>query len=167
MAIPKRHGRVPGTYFVTSQTWERRALFLKPLACDIFVQALLHYRAQANYQLLAFVLMPDHFHVLLTPAPPRTLERVMQLIKGGSAHRMGKELSFPFPVWHRGFSDHRIRDWRDYETHLHHIELNPVKRKLADAPAAYCWSSACGAFALDEVPQGLKPLEYVGEQRHG
>jgi putative transposase len=76
--------------------------------------------------------MPDHFHVLLTPDSQTTLERAMQFIKGGSSKRIREELSFRFPVWQRGFSDHRIRDAGDYDSHQRYIAINPVKRRLVD-----------------------------------
>jgi len=103
--------------------------------------------------------MPDHFHVLLTPAETLSLERVVQYIKGGSARIIGQELRFKFPVWQRGFSDHRIRDRRDYDTHLRYIEQNPVKKGLADLAGEYVWSSASGQFGMEPPPQRLKPLE--------
>jgi putative transposase len=74
--------------------------------------------------------MPDHFHVLLTPAKDKTLERCVQMIKGGSAHAIRIERSMTFPVWQRGFSDHRIRDDVDWASHVRYIELNPVKARL-------------------------------------
>lgn len=124
----------------------------------LFVETMLHYRQQGSYLVHSFVLMPDHFHVLLTPAEDVTLERAVQYIKGGSAHRIRKELSFRFPVWQRGFSDHRIRDARDFGTHVSYIEQNPVKKKLVRTVRDYAWSSASGAYEMDDVPQGLKPL---------
>jgi len=134
-------------------------------ACEVFVETLLRYRDQGAYLLHAFVLMPDHFHVLLTPSTGLTLERAVQYIKGGSAHRIGKELEMRFPVWQRGFSDHRIRDANDYATHVRYIEKNPVTRKLVTVANGYPWSSAAGCFRLDEPPQGLKPQ--VGDASDG
>jgi putative transposase len=167
MAKPSRHGRIAGTYFVTSRTWESRALFVSEFACRIFVETLLHYRAEEAYHLDAFVLMPDHFHALITPAGAKTLERVMQYIKGGSAHRIREELRFAFPVWQRGFSDHRIRGPEDYAAHLDYIKLNPMKRRLTRVATEYVWSSASGRFPLDEPPQRLKPQPVPALLRHG
>jgi putative transposase len=62
------------------------------------------------------------------------------------------------PVWQRGFTDHRIRDERDYQNHRLYIEQNPVKQGLVVSPGEYLRSSASGRFAMDELPQGLKPL---------
>ena len=117
----------------------------------------------------AFVLMPDHFHLLITPAADKTIERAMQYVKGGSARKFSLERNLHFPVWQRGFSDHRVRDCADYENQLRYIRENPVRKKLAPTPEEYLWSSATGTYALDEPPQGLKPQEkgeFAGV-RHG
>jgi putative transposase len=144
-------------YFVTSRTWESRPLFQQIRVCEIFVETLFRYRNQGAHHLHAFVLMPEHFHLLLTPAADTTLERAVQYVKGGSAHRIGKELQLRFPVWQRGFSDHRIRGDDDYENHVRYIERNPVARRLVAQAGDYPWSSASGQFKCDEEPQGLKP----------
>ncbi len=111
--------------------------------------------------------MPEHFHILITPAEDVTLERAVQLMKGGSAHSIGEERKLAFPVWQRGFSDHRIRDYSDYEMHLRYIEQNPVKRGIVASPEEYEWSSAKGEVTLNDVPQRLKPLSRVMAVRHG
>ncbi len=167
MSVPKRHGSPPGTYFVSSQTWESRPLFKTEPICQIFVETLFGYRGQNAYLLHAFVLMPDHFHVLLTPAADKTLERAVQYIKGGSARKISEELNFRFPVWQRGFSDHRIRDAEDYEIHVRYIEQNPVKKKFVGVPGDYPWSSASAKVELDQVPQRLKPTSLTAALRHG
>jgi putative transposase len=143
------------TYFVTSQTWQRRSIFQAEPWARLLFQTLLSYRNKA-YALHEFVLMPDHFHLLLTPSI--ALERAVQLIKGGFSHRAKLELGSNLEMWQRGFSDHRIRSGEDYDKHLHYIHLNPVKRQLCDAPRAYPYSSAYPGWKLDPVPQGLKPL---------
>jgi putative transposase len=156
MAIPQRHGSIPGTYFVTSRTWEGRAIFKVAAPCEIFMESLLHYRDQGAYKLHEFALMADHFHVLLTPGETTALERAVQFIKGGSAKKIREARLLPFPVWQRGFSDHRIRDAADYNAHARYIAQNPVKKHLAIEAREYPWSSASAAYRMDEVPQGLK-----------
>jgi putative transposase len=167
MAVPQRHGRVPGTYFVTSRTWQSRAIFKIAPPGEIFIESLLHYREQGAYKLHEFVLMPDHFHILLTPGETTALERTVQFIKGGSAKRIREARLLQFPVWQRGFSDHRIRDAADYELHVRYIAQNPVKKHLAIEAHEYRWSSAFGAYQMDCAPQGLKPLTTGSALRHG
>ena len=102
--------------------------------------------------------MPEHFHILLTRTKDTPLERAIMYVKGRSARKTRKKLNFKFPVWQRGFSDHRIRDVEDYAAHVEYIEQNPVKRRLVGIATEYLWSSACGRYELDDIPQGLKPL---------
>ncbi|MGC2299178.1 MAG: transposase [Acidobacteriaceae bacterium] len=147
------------TYFVTSETWQRRALFRAEPWARLFFQTLLSYRGKA-YLLHELVLMPDHFHLLITPLT--SLERSVQFIKGGFSHRAKIEFQSNLEIWHRGFSDHRIRDVEDYEVHVRYIHLNPVKRNLSDTPGAYPYSSAYSGWKLDPVPQGLKPPPKFG-----
>ncbi|HXT72389.1 MAG TPA: transposase [Candidatus Angelobacter sp.] len=166
MAVPRRRNNDAGTYFVTSRTWQGRQLFIGPDICEMFVESLLGYREQGHYALHAFVLMPEHFHVLITPAEGVTLERAAQFIKGGSAHRLREERKLAFTVWQRGFTDHRIRDFDDYQIHVRYIEQNPVKRGIAGSAREYAWSSARAGVVLDDIPQRLKPLVRVAV-RHG
>ena len=147
------------TYFVTSDTWERRALFHAEPWARLFFKNLLKHRGDA-YSLHEFVLMPDHFHLLITPAS--SLEKAVQLIKGGFSFQAKEELGSNMEIWRRGFADHRIRDAEDYDKHLHYIHLNPVKKHLCAIPAEYKYSSAYPGWKLDPIPQGLKPGNFVG-----
>ena len=141
------------TYFVTAKTWESRALFRAEPWARLFFQNLLSHRE--SYLLHEFVLMPDHFHLLITHSV--TLERAVQFIKGGFSYTAKKELGSNAEIWQRGFADHRIRDAGDYEKHLHYIHLNPVKKHLCENSTAYKYSSAFPGWKLDPIPQGLKP----------
>ena len=107
-------------------------------------------------ELLAFCLMPNHFHLLLTPTGIR-LERALQFIKGGFSYRVKKELGLNIAVWERGYVDHRIRDGNDYRRHVEYVRQNPVQAGIAVQPQDYAYSSACNRFQLDLCPQGLKP----------
>jgi len=143
------------TYFVTSDTWECRALFRTEQWARLFFKTLLAYRGKA-YLLHQFVLMPDHFHLLITPSG--SLEHALQLIKGGFSYRVKREIGSNAEIWHRGFADHRIRDAEDYDKHLHYIHLNPVKKRLCLEPTEYRYSSAFPGWKLDPAPQWLKPV---------
>jgi putative transposase len=93
--------------------------------------------------------MPDHLHVLLTPGETTTVEKAMQMIKGGSAFRIEKERPQNFPIWHSGFHDRWMRDEQEYRGSKRYIEQNPVEAKLANFPKNYEYSSATGKFVLD------------------
>jgi putative transposase len=145
------------TYFVTSETSERRPFFKYERWAKLFLEILFHYRAEARYQLHEFVLMPDHFHLIFTPK--ESLEKAVQLIKGGFSRQASLQFETKHNIWQRGFADHRIRDIEDYMKHKHYIWLNPVKAKLCELAKEYPYSSALPEeWGLDAVPRGLKPL---------
>jgi putative transposase len=144
-----RRVRQAGVYFVTTDTWERRALFIKAILATILVEQIAACRDRGFYKLHAFVVMPEHLHILLTPGDETTIEKAVQMIKGGSAHRMGLEMPAKFPIWHRGFHDRWIRDDEQYRKAKMYVEENPVKAKLAGRAEDYFWSSANGKVKLD------------------
>jgi len=143
---------------VTSSTWGKRLLFSREPWARLFIDTLYHYRGTA-YWLPEFVIMPDHFHLLLTPNS--SLEKAVQFIKGGFSYRAKKELGSNIEVWQKGFSDHRIRDAEDYQGHVVYIHENPVGKRLCEKAEEYPYSSASIKFELDPVPRGLKPGSFV------
>lgn len=147
---------------VTSSTWERRDLFRNERWARLLLDTLYHYRESA-YFLHEFVIMPDHFHVLLSPR--MSLEKAVQFVKGGFSYRAKKELGSNMEIWQKGFSDHRTRDAGDYLHHVDYIRKNPVRKNLCERAEEYPYSSAPAAIELDPVPQGLKPV--VGEGMYG
>ncbi len=119
------------------------------------MQILLSYRSQHKYLLHEFVLMPDHFHLLITPT--LTLERALQLIKGGFSFRAKKELGLGGEIWEKSYHDRRVRDWQEYCAVRQYIHLNPVKKGLVGIAEQYLYSSARAGMKLDAAPQRLKP----------
>ena len=115
----------------------------------LFLKILYGYRRQGKFLVHAFVLMPEHVHLLLTPANDVTLERAIQLIKGGYSHAFGLEFRGG-EVWQRGFTDHRVRDAEDFQAHREYIHQNPVKRRLVETALEYRYCSAFPGFKLDE-----------------
>ncbi|MBI4167023.1 MAG: transposase [Acidobacteria bacterium] len=154
MAKPPR-SRQLRTFFVTSVTHERRSLFQSERMGKLFLDVLLHYRTEGRYHLHEFVLMPDHFHLLISLEEGMTVERAVQLVKGGFSFRAGTELSFKGEIWQRGFTNHIVKDFRDFQSHVMYIRVNPVKRKLAPREEEYSYSSAHAGFELDPPPACL------------
>jgi putative transposase len=102
------------------------------------VEEALHSQAS---ELHAYVLMPNHVHVLLTPkiAPAK----LMQSIKGVSARAANQILGISGkPFWQHESYDHLVRTPEEFTKIRSYIERNPVKAGLAATPEAYRWSSA-------------------------
>jgi putative transposase len=112
MAAPHRGNTGSGSYFITASTFQRNQLFQSERMARLFIEVLMHYRGNNKYLLHEFVLMPDHFHLLLTPL--QSLERSLQLIKGGFSYRARKELGFGGEIWEKSFYDRRVRNMKEY-----------------------------------------------------
>ena len=122
-------------FFVTSVTWGRRSLFQSERAARLLLDTICSPIANAgSFELYEFVIMPDHIHLLLAPKAGVALERAMQFIKGGFSHRFMKETGSRMEIWQRSFTNHRIRDWTDFEKHRRYIHLNPVRAGLVEIP---------------------------------
>jgi putative transposase len=89
-----------------------------------------------------FVVMPDHLHLLITVHADMTIERAMQLIKGGFSYRLKKEFGYTGEVWQRGFSEMRVNDREGCLQHREYVAENPVKAGLATSSDEfpYCYS---------------------------
>src|ERR1022692_2141569 len=112
------------TFFVTAVTWERRPIFRAEPLARLFLDPLARYRSEGRFLLHEFVLMPDHFHLLLTPAHDVSLEKALQFLKGGFSFRVKRELGSNAEIWQTGFTEHRVRDWEDFQQHATYIREN-------------------------------------------
>ena len=120
----------PQTYAVTIVCHQRHRIFQRIENADLMIATLFRYRDQSRFLLHGFVIMPDHVHVLLTPA--ESIEKTAQLIKGGFSFALRKQ--YAGEVWQSGYHAHRITDAQDYRNQLAYIANNPGRRHLIDYP---------------------------------
>src|SRR5208282_6023707 len=120
------------TFFVTAVTAQRRSLFQITATAELLERTILDYRSQGRFLLHAFVIMPDHFHALITPAPDVSLEKAMQYIKGGFSFRLKSKLD----VWTRSFNESQIMSEEKFMSCVRYIEGNPVRRGLVSTAEA-------------------------------
>ncbi|MGA8740807.1 MAG: transposase [Terracidiphilus sp.] len=139
------------TYFVTAVTARRRSLFQVTATAELLHHIILDYRSQRKFLLHAFVIMPDHFHALITPAPDVSLEKAMQFIKGGFSFRLKSKLD----AWERSFNESQISTEEKFISCVRYIEQNPVRRGLVSTSQAHPFSSASHG-PLDPMPSHLR-----------
>jgi putative transposase len=153
MASPRRGNTGYSCYFITASTFQKKNILQSGRMARLFVNVLLHYRQQEKYLLHEFVVMPDHFHLLITPV--QALERSMQFIKGGFSYRAKKELHFAHEIWQPSYYDRRVRNAHEYFAFREYIRRNAVKRGLAAGPEQYPYCSASPELLLDPAPDRL------------
>jgi putative transposase len=139
------------TYFITTSTANRRRLFQVEANAQLLLDVLMEQRAKSRFHLHAFVLMPDHLHAILTPAPDVSLEKAVQFIKGNFSHGFKSIL----PVWTPSFNETQIRDLETFESRQRYILQNPVRAKLVATAEEFPYSSADPKHSIDPTPEHL------------
>ena len=151
--------------FITSSTYRRTQVFRSPRFCDFFVQHLEGVRQKMHCLLIGWVLMPEHFHLLLKPQPAETTPLIVKELKEETAKRILKtlrenlhhawcrqtlaRLTLPptvhdesqFRLWNRRFHPFHIYSEEKRLEKLNYMHNNPVKRGLVNSPGEWPWSS--------------------------
>jgi len=129
----------------------------QPAVADMIVEAL-QYNADTlgHYALHAFVVMPNHVHVLLTPAIP--LPKLTKSLKGITAKRANAMLgSTGRRFWQEESFDRLVRNEGEFASIRNYIESNPVRAGLVREAREYRWSSSGWATRGSPADQGVRP----------
>ena len=126
-------------YFVTSVTHNRQ-LLLKD-HCDTLSEILDKYKLEMRFDLIAWVIMPDHLHIIIDPKD-NSLSDIMRKIKLSFSFRFRKSKGiFAKTIWQKRFWDHIIRNQNDLNRCIDYIHYNPVKHGIVMNPEAWKHSS--------------------------
>jgi REP element-mobilizing transposase RayT len=110
---------------------EGSCLLKEPTVRAVVAEELVRPHA-ALAQVDAWVVMPNHFHALVSPKLGQKLGDVVKSWKGVSARRINLQLGLQGSLWQAEFYDHIVRS----EPQLHHyrryVANNPIKAKLHD-----------------------------------
>ena len=117
---------------------------------EIVEGTLLHYDG-ARYALLAWVIMPNHVHVVVETFDGTPLARMLQNWQGYSARRVNALLGREAALWHREYYDRYIRDARHLENAVLYVHSNPVKAGLVESPAEWRYGSARRVAGVDRM----------------
>ncbi len=131
---------------------DKPSFLARPDIAAIVQQALLHFDG-VRYHLLAWVVMPNHVHVILQPLSPHDLTSIVQSWKGWSAREANRALGRRGRFWSVDYFDRYIRDDEHLARATDYLEMNPVRAGLRRSPEEWQWSSAkarAGKPALHE-----------------
>lgn len=123
--------------FVTIATRGRRPIFQISRFAELFIDTLLRFRAQGRYKLHAYLVMPDHVHLLLTPQSG-LLDQAVALIQNGFTQRLGIE----YFLWEPGFTAHPVQGIRSLEILRAYLHQTPVRAHIVPSAELYPYSSA-------------------------
>ena len=126
-----------GTSFVTMATLDRRPIFQISRVAELFIDLLHYYRTHGHYKLHAYLVMPDHVHLLITPES-ESLKQVIALIQNG----LVKSLDTHHALWEAGFTTYPVVGLHDLETLRAYLHQTPVRAHLTPTAELYPYSSA-------------------------
>ena len=140
MARPTRVDALGEIFMVTTATWRRRPLLTQPRIAELVTETLFAHRDAGEFDLLAWVLMPDHAHFVLQPKD-RTLAEVMRRFKSLSWRRCRLQIGLMERLWQEGFHDRGVRSELALNLMIDYVHLNPVQAGLVRDPDDWSWSS--------------------------
>jgi putative DNA methylase len=107
----------------------------------IIQDSLLHFDGE-RYRLSAWVIMPNHVHLLLTPSETWSLSRIMKDIKSFTSREANKVLGRRGQFWMEDYFDRYVRNAKHFASAIAYIENNPVKAGFCEKPEDWSFGSA-------------------------
>ena len=130
--------------FVTCVTKNRYPYLKSRKEVNLFFMTLAKVNEIKPFKLLAFVILPDHFHWLMkVDDSSENFSKIMHSIQRNSTlnYKRAHNNQTPIKIWQRGFWDHMIRDENDLERHFDYIHWNPVKHGYIVKPEKWPYST--------------------------
>jgi putative transposase len=141
-------------HFITCSCYRRLPFLSTARSRDSFLSILEQTRQRYRFVVVGYVVMPEHFHLLITEPETGNPSTVMQVLKQRSAHallpkrkRRDRHQRQLFPeemgraFWQARFYDFNVWTTKKRVEKLRYMHRNPVKRGLVDSPEQWRWSS--------------------------
>ncbi len=139
MSILRRYNFPGAIYFITNNTHDRQPFLVAEV--DLFWLAIETMKKRSLFDLIAWVILPDHFHIIIDPLENNISELMKRIKLSFSMNYRKKQSLKNLNVWQKRFWDHIIRNQDDFNRHIDYIHYNPVKHGLANNPLDYKHSS--------------------------
>ena len=134
----KRYQQTGQSHFVTFCCYHRRPLFTTDASRQVFENALERVRRNFHLRVYAYVVMPEHVHLLLSEPERDTLADALKSLKQGVARRLIGDADH---FWQKRYYDFNVRNHAQFVEKLHYIHWNPVKQGLCERPEDWACSS--------------------------
>ncbi len=141
--MPRTARSCPGgyTYHVLNRGNARATVFHKPDDYDAFVNMMAEATVRTPMRILAYCLMPNHFHLALWPRQDGDLSRWMHWLMTTHVRRYQRHYRSSGHVWQGRFKAFPTQEDEHLLTIRRYIERNPLRAGLVDRAEAWRWSS--------------------------
>ncbi|HEY0162111.1 MAG TPA: transposase [Edaphobacter sp.] len=135
----KRYQQTTNFHFITFSCYRRQL----HLAVDAVKDSLEHFleetRRQRGLCIAAYVVMPEHIHLLTNEPSEGSLAAFLQVFKQRASRELKPVTEKQF--WEKRYYDFNVSSGEKYVEKLRYIHRNPVTRGLVERPEGYRWSS--------------------------
>ena len=131
-----RYQQAKHFHFITFSCWRRLPYFNDPAACDLFEHSLEKMRVRYDFVIAAYVVMPEHVHLLVSEPRLAKLSKAVQALKLAVAVKRPER-----PFWMARYYDFNVFTTDKRVEKLRYIHRNPVTRGLSDSPQQWRWTS--------------------------
>ncbi|MGB6974390.1 MAG: transposase [Terracidiphilus sp.] len=134
----KRFQKAETLHFITFSCFSRLPLLDAPEAKDVIEAVLEKTRARHHARIYAYVLMPEHVHLLMNEPTSILVAQFLKSLKQVTSRKLrGAREQF----WQERYFDGNIHGEAARSKVIRYIHRNPVKRGLVASPEEYRWSS--------------------------
>ncbi|HZD50226.1 MAG TPA: transposase [Silvibacterium sp.] len=150
----KRYQHEGDDHFITFSCY-RREPYLTSASRDIFLNSLELTRKRYDLDILGYVVMPEHIHLLLGEPSNHEipLSKALQSLKLSVAKRLT-----PRPFWQTRYYDFNVFSHNKRIEKLKYMHRNPVTRGLVERPEDWPWSTYRHYFLNEAAPVRITPL---------
>jgi putative transposase len=154
MADARRAFDPDGIYHLTSRGNDRQTIFWDDLDRRAFLDRLAANALKHRWIVLAYCLMTNHYHLVVT-APHGGISHGMQALNGGYSRRTNSRYGRSRHLFQNRFSARAIaRDAHLLEA-CRYVVLNPIRAKICERPEDWRWSSYAACAGLQLAPRFL------------
>lgn len=132
----RRYQQEGHDHFITFSCYGRKPYLNTPPARDTFLKSLELTRKRYNFEVLGYVVMPEHVHLLVSESRDKPLATAIQALKLSVS-----KLSTQHPFWLTRYYDFNIFSHNKLVEKLHYMHMNPVVRGLVSAPDSWPYST--------------------------
>jgi putative transposase len=134
-----RYQHSGGFHFLTFSCYRRQPLLESSSGYSAFESTLESLRIHYGFVIAGYVLMPEHVHLLTGEPAKASLAIVLQILKQETSRQLKRCRETPF--WQMRYYDFNVRTEAKTIEKLKYMHRNPVRRRLADRPEDWRWSS--------------------------
>ena len=161
--IRHRRSEADRSYVLTFCAQNRTPIFKDALAALHIINAMQRSARLGYCDSLAWVVMPNHVHWMLTLADCSKLSSLVAATKGRASRGLQVEAGLHLPIWQPGFYEHQIRVDEDLRQQARYLIANPLRAGLVSSVDDYpYWWAAWAAPPHGPLSDGATGEELLG-----